>query len=123
MNEPPSLLRNDYAGAGRRGANNWLKLKLIGTRSNRSAIGARVSLKTGARLQTQEVTSQSSYYSHNDLRLHFGIGENDKADLIEVRWPDGQAEVVRDIAANRIVTIKEGSGVVKAPGDKPGGKW
>ncbi|HKG21424.1 MAG TPA: CRTAC1 family protein [Blastocatellia bacterium] len=122
MNEPPSLLRNDYAGAGRRGANNWLKLKLIGTKSNRSAIGAKVSLKTGARLQTQEVTSQSSYYSHNDLRLHFGIGENDKADLIEVRWPNGQTEIVKEIASNRVVTIKEGFGVVKAPGDKPGDK-
>jgi hypothetical protein len=122
MNEPPSLLRNDYAGGGRRGANNWLKLKLVGAKSNRSAIGAKVSLKTGPRLQTQEVTSQSSYYSHNDLRLHFGIGENDKADLVEVRWPNGQTETFKDIASNRIVTIKEGFGVVKAPENKPPGR-
>ncbi|HKP86402.1 MAG TPA: CRTAC1 family protein, partial [Blastocatellia bacterium] len=115
MNEPPSLLRNDYVSGAGRGANNWLKLKLIGTKSNRSAIGARVRLKTGARLQTQEVTSQSSYYSHNDLRLHFGLGENSKADQVEIRWPSGQTEIIKEVAANQIVVIKEGYGVVKTP--------
>jgi hypothetical protein len=118
MNEPPSLLRNDYIGGGGRGANNWLKLRLVGTRSNRSAIGARVRLKAGASIQTQEVTSQSSYYSHNDLRLHFGLGENVRADQVEVRWPNGQTEIIKDIAADQVVTIKEGSGVVKATGGK-----
>lgn len=118
MNEPPSLLRNDYISGAGRGANNWLKLKLTGTQSNRSAIGARVHLKVGPRLQTQEVTSQSSYYSHNDLRLHFGLGENTRADQVEIRWPNGQTEIIKDIAANQIVTIKEGSGVVKATGNK-----
>jgi hypothetical protein len=113
MNEPPSLLRNDYISGAGRAANNWLKLKLVGAKSNSSAIGARVRLKTGARVQTQEVTSQSSYYSHNDLRLHFGLGENSKADQIEIRWPNGQTEIIKDIVANKIVTIKEGSGVVK----------
>lgn len=112
MNEPPSLLRNDYTGDRSRGANNWLKLKLIGTKSNRSAIGARVRLKTGAHLQTQEVSSQSSYYSHNDLRLHFGLGSNKLADGIEIRWPGGQVEVIKEVAANQIVTIKEGAGIV-----------
>jgi enediyne biosynthesis protein E4 len=118
MNEPPSLLRNDYIGSGNRKANNWLKLKLAGAKSNRSAIGARVRLKSGARLQVQEVTSQSSYYSHNDLRLHFGLGENTKADQIEIRWPDGQSETIKDIAANQIVKIKEGSGVVSRTDNK-----
>jgi hypothetical protein len=108
MNEPPQLLRNDYSGR-----NNWLKLKLIGTNSNRSAIGARVLLKTGTRIQTQEVTSQSSYYSHNDLRMHFGLGENKKADQIEIRWPNGRSEVIKDVTADQIVTIKEGSGIIK----------
>jgi hypothetical protein len=114
MNEPPSLLRNDYAGERSRGANNWLKLKLIGTKSNRSAIGARARLKTGAHLQTQEVSSQSSYYSHNDRRLHFGLGRNQVVDRIEIRWPGGQIEVLKEVAANQIVTIKEGAGIVKA---------
>jgi hypothetical protein len=113
MNEPPSLLRNDYMGKQSRGANNWLKLKLIGTKSNRSAIGARVRLTTSTHLQTQEVTSQSSYYSHNDPRLHFGLGSNKIVDRIEIRWPGGQTEVIKEIAANQIVMIKEGTGIVK----------
>jgi hypothetical protein len=113
MNEPPSLLRNDYMGERSRGANNWFKLKLIGTKSNRSAIGARVRLTTGTHLQTQEVTSQSSYYSHNDLRLHFGLGRNKIVDQIEIRWPGGQTEIIKEIAANQIVTIKEGAGIIK----------
>ncbi len=117
MNEPPSLLRNDYNGSPR-GANHWLTLKLIGTKSNRSAIGARVRLKAGARQQTQEVSSQSSYYSHNDPRLHFGLGESVRAEQVEIRWPNGQTEIIKDIAANQIVTIKEGFGVVKAGDSK-----
>jgi hypothetical protein len=113
MNEPPSLLRNDLISGSSRNATNWLTLKLIGTKSNRSAIGARVRLKIGARLQTQEVTSQSSYYSHNDPRLHFGLGENQRADQLEIRWPNGQTEMIKDIAANQMVMIKEGSGIQK----------
>ncbi len=116
MNERPSLLRNDY-NRGARGANNWLTLKLVGTKSNRSAIGARVRLKAGQQWQTQEVTSQSSYYSHNDPRPHFGLGESRRAEQVEIRWPNGQTEIVKDIAANQIVTIKEGLGVQKA-GDR-----
>ena len=128
MNEPPSLLRNDYinkqsprstvrsvpsAVAGESASNNWLKIRLIGTKSNRSAIGARVQVRSGLHLQTQEVTSQSSYYSHNDLRLHFGVGTSSKIDQIEIRWPSGQTETIKDVAVNQVVTIKEGSGAVK----------
>jgi enediyne biosynthesis protein E4 len=113
MNEPPQLLRNDY-----KGANNWLKLKLVGAKSNRSATGARVRLKVGARIQVQEITSQSSYYSHNDMRLNFGMGENKKADQIEIRWPGGQTETIKDVAVNQIVTIKEGGGIIKRPATK-----
>jgi hypothetical protein len=113
MNEPPSLLRNEYNGPGKRGTNNWLAVKLVGTKSNRSAIGARVVVKAGSRLQAQEVASQSSYYSHNDLRLHFGMGAGWKADQIEVRWPNGQTETVKDVPVNRIITIKEGSGALR----------
>ena len=88
-------------------------LNLIGTRSNRSAVGARVVLKAGAQLQFQEVTSQSSYYSHNDHRLHFGLGQNLKADLIEILWPSGDREVLDNVSANKIMNIKEGSGIVR----------
>ena len=107
MNEPPLLLRNEYINERGGGPNNWLTLKLVGTKSNRSAIGARVLLRAGSRSQAQEVTSQSSYYSHNDERLHFGLGTDKKADVIEIRWPNGQTETLRDIVANQIVTIKE----------------
>ena len=113
MNEPPSLLRNEYITGRNAAANNWLKLKLIGAKSNRSAIGARVRLRTGAHLQSQEISSQSSYYSNNDSRLHFGLGPNKKADQFEVRWPSGETEVLKDVAANQILAIKEGSGIVK----------
>jgi len=113
MNEAPLLLRNEYFSKTTRGPNNWLMLNLIGTKSNRSAIGARVTLKTGAQLQFQEVTSQSSYYSHNDHRLHFGLGESKQADSIEILWPNGDREVLTNVSANKIVSIKEGSGIVK----------
>jgi hypothetical protein len=118
MNEPPSLLRNDYIGGAGRGANNWIKLKLVGTTSNHSAIGARVRLKAGGHLQTQELSSQSSYYSCNDPRLHFGLGASTKADQIEIRWPSGQIEIIKDVAASQIVTIKEGSGIVRSLGSR-----
>jgi hypothetical protein len=113
MNEAPLLLRNEYFSKSNHGPNNWLMLNLVGTKSNRSAIGARVTLKAGAQLQFQEVTSQSSYYSHNDHRLHFGLGRNKKADSIEIFWPSGDREVLNNIPANKIVTIKEGSGIVR----------
>jgi hypothetical protein len=113
MNEPPLLLRNDYNNERRRGPNNWLEVKLTGTKSNRSAIGARVIVRANSHMQAQEVTSQSSYYSHNDLRLHFGLGANRKAEQIEIYWPGGQVERFKDVAANQILRIKEGAGVVK----------
>ena len=72
LNEPPSLLRNDL-----KGSSHWLKIKLIGTKSNRSAIGARVIVRYGKKVQAQEVLSQSSFYSTNDTRLHFGLGSRE----------------------------------------------
>jgi enediyne biosynthesis protein E4 len=108
MNEPPLLLRNDL-----KSANNWLKIKLIGVKSNRSAIGSRVIIKNGNSLQMQEVTAQTSYYSHNDFRLHFGIGSNKQAESIEIRWASGQTEIIKNVSANQFVTVKEGSGIVK----------
>jgi hypothetical protein len=102
MNEPPSLLRNDYSGK-----NGWLEVKLEGTRSNRSAIGATVVVTAGGRKQARVVTSQSSYYSHDDLRLHFGLGTLPRADAVEVRWPRGGIDVVRDVPARRVLTVRE----------------
>ena len=83
VNEPPSLLRNDVTGKG-----HWLKVKLVGVKSNRSAIGATVIASYGEHKQAQAVTAQSSYLSVNDRRLHFGLGTAMSVDL-EVRWPNG----------------------------------
>lgn len=102
MNEPPSLLRNDYSGG-----NGWVMVKLEGTSSNRTAIGAIVILTSDGRTQARAVLSQSSYYSLDDLRLHFGLGTRTVADSIEVRWPNGRVELFKDVPANRVVTIKE----------------
>jgi hypothetical protein len=107
MNEPPSLLRNEYSGT-----NNWLKVKLIGTKSNRTALGAKVTVLTGDRQQSQVVLSQSSYYSHDDLRLHFGLGNQTRADRIRITWPSGQTETINNIAAGQLMTVKEGSGII-----------
>jgi hypothetical protein len=107
LNEPPSLLRNDVARA-----NHWLKVKLAGVHSNRSAIGARLTLHYGGKVQAQEVLSQSSFYSASDLRLHFGLGSAASAD-VEVRWPNGSRERITGIAADQLVTIREGDGVIR----------
>ena len=110
MNQPPSLLRNDLHGH-----QNWLKVKLVGTTSNRSAIGARVVVRYGARKQAQSVMSQSSYYSANDPRLHFGLGAERTAD-VEIYWPNGLKEELKSVSANRLITVKEGCGVVPSVG-------
>lgn len=107
MNEPPSLLRNDM-----RGSNHWLKVQLVGATSNRSAIGAQVVAVYGGRRQAQAVLAQSSYLSVNDRRLHFGLGSATTADL-EIRWPNGAAEKIARVEADRLVVVREGSGVIR----------
>jgi hypothetical protein len=103
MNAAPSLLRNDYAGPNR-----WIAVKLEGTSSNRAALGALVRVTAGGRTQARAVLSQSSYYSHDDLRLHFGLGSAAEAVKIEVRWPSGRVDVLDNARAGRVVMIKEG---------------
>ena len=88
-------------------------VKCIGAESNRSAIGARVSVTTGQRVQIDEVMSGSSYYSQNDLRLHFGLGRAESADRVEVRWPSGESESFQAIEGNRLIYIREGEGIVR----------
>jgi enediyne biosynthesis protein E4 len=104
MNEAPSLLRNDYSGPNR-----WLELKLEGTTSNRAALGAIVRVRANGRTEAQTVVSQASYYSHNDLRLHFGLGSAAAAETVEIRWPSGRVETWKDVRGGRVVTIKEGA--------------
>jgi enediyne biosynthesis protein E4 len=107
QNEPPTLLRNDAPAENR-----WIKIRLKGTKSNRSAIGARVVVRGGGRTQVQEVMSQASYVSANDPRLHFGLGSAERVDL-EVRWPLGSVEVHKDIPSDRLITLTEGGVQVK----------
>jgi hypothetical protein len=106
MNEPPSLLRNDVSGDG-----HWLKVLLVGVQSNRSAIGAQVLVSYGGHTQAQGVTAQSSFYSANDRRLHFGLGDSTAADL-EIRWPSGSTEAITGVEANQLVVVREGGGIV-----------
>lgn len=108
MNDLPSLLHN--VGGNKQ---NWIKLKLLGTKCNRTAIGARVRVVTGKHAQIDEVHSGDSVMSQSDLRLHFGLGRAETVDLIEVKWPTTQAiERFDGIKANQILTIREGSGIV-----------
>jgi hypothetical protein len=102
LDGPPSVLRNE-GGAG----NNWLLVKCVGTQSNRSAIGARVRVVAEGAAQIGEVMSGSGYYSQNDLRLHFGLGKAGKADLIEVSWPSGAKQSLKDVKTNQILRIQE----------------
>ena len=103
MGEPPSLLRNQTVTSNR-----WLKVKLIGTKSNRSAIGAKAIVTAGGRSQRQEVLSQSSFYSQSDLRLHFGLGRATTSDL-EIRWPSGLVEQYSNLKPNQILIVHEGN--------------
>lgn len=114
MNDAPQLLRNDTRNDttnkdNRNKDNNWIAFELTGTKSNRSATGSRVSVSVNGVTQTRELTSQSSYYSVNDARIHFGLGANTKVDAVEIRWASGATETLRDTAANRVVKITEGA--------------
>jgi hypothetical protein len=108
LNDLPSLLRND--GGNKQ---NWIKIKLVGTKCNRTAIGARVRVITGKHIQMDEVHSGTSVMSQSDLRLHFGLGKAETVDLIEVKWPTTQkVEKFTQVKANQILTIREGDGIV-----------
>ncbi len=115
LNDIPSLLRNE--GGNRQ---NWIKLKLIGTKCNRTAIGARARVITGKHIQMDEVHSGTSVMSQSDLRLHFGIGKTEIVDLIEVKWPTTQKiEKFAQVKANQILTIREGAGIVGSYKPRP----
>ena len=113
MNEPPTLLRNDTSGGG-----HWITLRLSGSATagpegttNRDAIGARVRLTAGGRTQVGEVRSGGSYLSHNDMRLHFGLGAADRVTRVEIRWPSGRVETASGLAVDRFYDAREGRGV------------
>jgi hypothetical protein len=134
VNAPPQLLRCDTmpnSGLKR----SWIKFRLVGVKSNRTGIGARIKVvaqtgtplltaKAGSPLtQIDEVRSCNGYYSANDLRVHFGLGGAKKADLVEIRWPSGAVDVLKDLDVNRLYVVQEGGKVLKsdsfaAPGKK-----
>jgi len=106
VNDVPVLMRLDTP-APKAGGNNWITIKAIGISSNRTGIGAQIKCVTEDRTQINEVRSGGSYYSQNDLRVHFGIGKTEKIKTIEVRWPSGKISKLSDVAANQVVVVKE----------------
>ena len=101
------LLRNDHGNE-----KNWIKLHLIGTASNRDAIGARVKITAGDKEQIAQKKSASGYLSQSDPRIHFGLGDNTKVDKIEVIWPSGKTQLIQNVEAGKIITITEGEDAV-----------
>ncbi len=123
MNAPPMLLVNDV-----RNGNHWIAFRTVGTsfssasagsKSNRDGIGAKITVKAGARTLVDEVRSGSSYISNNDMRVHFGLGAATKADWVQVRWPSGLVEHFENLAVDSIHTLKEGSGTPVNPPPPP----
>jgi len=106
MNDKPTLLRNDTVTQ-----NHWIGLKLVGTKSNRDGIGARVTVQAGARRQRTEVRGDGSYISHSDIRPRFGLGSAARVDRIEIRWPSGTVDTAMALAADRYYVAREGGGV------------
>ncbi|HEX5109049.1 MAG TPA: CRTAC1 family protein, partial [Vicinamibacterales bacterium] len=105
---PVELLRNDGGNA-----RNALLVHLIGRMSNRDGIGARLRVTSGGQTQVREVKAGSSYLTQSDVRAHFGLGRAERAEQLEVRWPNGRRETLPNVAANQIVTVREGEGIVK----------
>ena len=114
VNDVPQLLRCDS-----RTGNNWIKVRTIGTKSNRSGIGARLKCVTKvageskAHEQIDEVRSGGGYFSQNDLRVHFGLGKAEKVELLEIRWPSGQVDTLKNLEPKQLIFVKEGEGIVR----------
>jgi len=115
VNDYPQLLRCDSASG-----HNWIKVRTIGTKSNRSGIGARLRCVTHPpdeakpHQQIDEVRSGGSYISQNDLRVHFGLGKADKVDLLEIRWPSGIIDTLKDLKSNQLIYVQEGHGLLRS---------
>jgi hypothetical protein len=112
VNDYPQLLRCDS-----KLDHNWIKIRTIGTKSNRSGIGARLMCTTHLpgeakpHQQIDEVRSGGGYFSQNDLRVHFGLGKAEKVDVLEVRWPSGLVDTLKDVKVNQVIFVKEGEGI------------
>lgn len=112
----PMVLRNDGGNT-----NNWITVKTVGSKLNTQGLGARVRVVAGDLIQFNEVRSGGSYLSQNDTRLHFGLEKRNRVDLIEVYWPGGHIDKVRNVAANQCMVIQEGKGLVRH--FPPGTAW
>jgi hypothetical protein len=110
----PMILRND--GGNQK---HWITLELVGSKSNRLAIGAKVKAIAGSLVQVDEVRSGGSYLSQSDLRIHFGLGDANKVDRLEIRWPSARTEVLSDLAANHFYVVKESQGVIAPEQARP----
>ena len=113
VNDYPQILRCDSSTK-----NNWLKIKVTGTKSNRSGIGARIKCitqnpgETKPHQQIDEVRSGGGYFSQSDLRVHFGVGKAAKVERLEVHWPSGQVDIIKNLEINQVVHVREGEGIV-----------
>jgi len=128
VNALPQLLRNDSEWK-----RNWIKIKVVGVKSNRTGIGARVKVVANTHpalapntpqplVQIDEVRSGGSYYSQNDLRLHFGLDQAKSVDLVEIRWPSGQIDSFRNLDVNKLYAMQEGGKILASEaltGPKP----
>jgi hypothetical protein len=124
VNAVPQLLRCDSTLK-----RNWIKIKLAGVKSNRSGIGSRVTVTAKTRpdaekplAQMDELRSGGSYFSQNDLRMHFGLDQAAKVDLVEIRWLSGQVDQLKDLEVNRLYVIQEGGKILKSEVLVPAGK-
>jgi enediyne biosynthesis protein E4 len=108
LDGPPQILRNDGGNA-----NNSILIRTVGDKSNRDGIAAKVKVVAGDLTQIDEVRSGGSYISQNDMRLHFGLEKRTKIDLIEIRWPSGAVDKITSAGVNKILTVKEGKGLVE----------
>ena len=113
----PELLRNEGAGA-----NHWLEVLLIGTKSNRDGIGSVLRLTTQGVVQTDQAKGGTSYMSASDPRIHFGLGKRAKIDSLVITWPSGQVDKLTNIPVDSIIAVKEGAGVVPRPFPKVRGR-
>ena len=105
LNDAPTLLRNDGGNS-----HNWLAVQVFGSRVNRDGVGARIRLVAGGKTQWRTINGASSYLSHNDIRAHFGLGKQERVDLIELTWPDGTTQSVSHVPANRFLVVRQEEG-------------
>lgn len=111
----PRILRNRGVPG-----NHWISFELAGTKSNRLAIGAKLKITAGGITQTEQIRSGGSYLSQSDLRGHFGLGSASKVELVEIRWPSGATDIIKNLAADQFYSVLEGKGLVRAEDIRPG---